>query len=81
MTNYNDIKDIVINVDSVTGRLTIDVFLAILEKLLADETLFLNTVERVLKKNKANLELADRILDLSSLSTMKLLIKLIKDQL
>ena len=81
MTNYNDIKDIVINVDPVTGRLTIDVFLAILEKLLADETLFLNTVERVLKKNKANLELADRILDLSSLSTMKLLIKLIKDQL
>lgn len=81
MIDYNDIKDIVINIDPITGKLTIDEFLILLEKFLNDETVFLKTIEKVLKKNKANLELADRILDLSSLSSMKFLIKFIKDEL
>ena len=80
MIDYNDIKNIVILVDPIIGKCTFDDFLSILDKFLDDEDLFL-TVEKILKKNKSNLELADKVLDLSSLETLKFLVKFIRDEL
>ncbi len=81
MIDYNDIKNIVILVDPIIGKCTFDDFLSILDKFLDDEDLFLTTVEKILKKNKSNLELADKVLDLSSLETLKFLVKFIRDEL
>lgn len=81
MIDYLDIKDTVLTINPITGEITLDDFLKILEDFLKDQELFESTVEKVLKKNPTNILIANELLKLSSTSSIKFLIAYIKDEI
>lgn len=81
MIDYLDIKDIVLYTGPITGDVTLDDFLKILEDFLQDQKEFESTIEKILKKNPKNIRIANKLLDMSSTSLISFIVSLIKDEL
>lgn len=81
MTDYLDVKDIVITNCPIAGEVTLDDFLNLIEDFIKDQELFESTVENILKKNPKNIPLANEVMKLSSTSLIKFLVSYIKDEL
>lgn len=81
MIDYNDVKDIIIMNNPISGEFTLKDFLDILEDFLKDQEEFEKIVKKVLIKNPQNTPLANKLMKMSSTSTIKFIIAYIKDEL
>ena len=81
MTEYNDIKDLIIWDDPIFGEISLDFIITGLQELLNEQTEFENIVYHLLKNANYDNETISSLFAKSKTNTINMYLKMIKDEL
>ncbi len=81
MTEYNDIKDLIIWDDPIFGEISLDFIITGLQELLNEQTEFENIVYHLLKNANYDNETISSLFTKSKTNTINMYLKMIKDEL
>ena len=81
MTEYNDIKDLIIWNDPILGEISLDFIITGLQELLNEQTKFEDIVYHLLKNSNFDDETISSLFTLSKIDLINTYLKMIKDEL